>query len=331
MVNLPIGREKILYFFLIFKRILLTLGLIGGCPQGFALLPQTGRDFDQLRDILREHLEADSDLKARVTPTLLATPVHHWYESRQDFASQATAMIKSILKEPNDVILCGDCNLWRLNIATGERLHMQNGELALGELTILKSQQKYGQAKSLTVIRETPSGIELKVVELDDGRILLSALADGNSDLDTQKPWLRYTKERSRRLRGEGLTYGMVNLGVYPKPLVQFEFIEQWGAQNQHLSGVGISLINPVAALGAVYHYLWHSNKKIHFSGALYLPLAETLVPDQDQGPVGRFVLQGMAQYNFSKSHAFGLSISTQGVVSLGIVFQDILLLPIIF
>jgi hypothetical protein len=315
------------YFFNVFLFIFLAIGIP---TPGFALLPQTGRDFDQLRDILREYLEANDDLRSRVTPTLLATPIHHWYESRQDFASQATALVKSILKEPNDVILCGDCNLWRVNVATGERLHVQNGEIGLGELGILKSQQKYGQAKSLTMIRETPSGIELKVIELDDGRILLSALADGNSDLDTQKPWLRYTKERSRRLRGEGLTYGLLNIGLYPKPIVQLEFIEQWGAQNQHLSGVGISLINPMAALGAVYHYLWHSNKKIHFSGALYMPLAQAIVPDQDQGPVGRFVLQGMAQYNFSKSHALGLSVSTQGIVSLGIVFQDILLMPVI-
>ena len=290
-----------------------------------ALLEQTQRDFDQIRDILRENLENNEELRARVSPTLLATPVHHWFESRQDFAPQATALLKSILNGPNEVIACGDCNLWRLHVATGERLHIQNGDISLSELTAVRSQQKYAQAKSLTFIKETPQGIELKVVELDDGRVLISALADGNSDLDTQKPWLRHTKEKARRLRGEGLTYGFLNLGIWPKPLVQIEFIEQWGDRNQHLSGLGLSLIGPELALGGVYHYLLETNKKLHYSGALYLPLARTLNQDNGNNPSTLLVLQAMAQYNLSKSHAVGISLSTEGVFSIGFVFQDII------
>lgn len=299
--------------------------------EAFGLLGQTAQDFEQLRDILNQRLAEDKDLKARMVPTLLATPVHHWAESRLDFGPKATSLLKSVLTDPNDVILCQDCNAWRLNIVTGERLQINNGEWSLSEISRVKQNIKFQEAKSLTLIRETPSGIELRVVELADGRVLLSALADGNKDLDTQKPWFGFSKERDRRLREEALAYSFINFGLYPNPLIQLEFVEQWGSLNQHISGIGLSLINPELALGGVYHYLIPSLKSFHVSGSLFMPLRGVLAQsDQTQDGVNGFVFQIMGQYSFSNTYALGLSVSSEGKVSLGLVLHNPLFFPFI-
>jgi hypothetical protein len=309
----------------------LILVLIVRSGEAAALFVQTSRDFEQLRDILNEHLSEDKGLKARVVPTLLATPIHHWSQSRGDFAAQATALLKTVLSGANDVILCQDCNAWRLNIVTGQKLQVNNGDWSLSEISRVKETLKFQQAKSLTMIRETPSGIELRVVELADGRVLLSALADGNSDLDTQKPWLGFSKERDRRLREEALAYSFINLGLYPNPLLQLEFVEQWGSLNQHITGIGLSLINPDFALGVVYHYLLRNFKNLHVSGSLMLPLSEVLTQgNQANEGTNGFVFQVMGQYAFSKTYALGLALSSEGKVSLGLVFHNPLFFPFI-
>ena len=309
--------------------LLLTVGLVAWPRSAQALLAQTASDLDKLQDTLTHRLETEPGLRARVTPMLLATPIHHWVESRDDFQAAAIRTIKAALPGTNDVIMCADCDTWRLDVRPGQGLVIDNGELSLAELGRLSKDPRYGGARSLALVRETPAGVECEIIALADGRILFSTIADSTARLTDIEPYLHFDAERDRRLRGEALSYVFVNLGLYPHGLAQLEYVEQWGDRNQHITGVGLSLYNPTLSLGIVYHYMLPWSRRFHVSAAAYLPLqnaAESVTGKGDASTT--FVAQAMAQYAFANSYAVFASISTEGNLSVGLNFYNPLFLP---
>jgi hypothetical protein len=295
-----------------------------------ALLGQTNSDLAILEDTLRSRIEDEKDFKKSVFPLLLATPLHHWAESKADFAASVTKVLTDVGTEADAVIACTDCDTWRLNVASNNQLQINNGELTLTELSYLRKMPKYGEARAVAMVRETPSGVEMKVISIEDGRILFYTLADSSKSLDAQTPYLNYARERDRRLNGEALSYVFVNIGVYPQGLFQLEFVEQWGDRNQHISGIGLSLVNPVFSIGAVYHYMFPNIKRMHATGALYYPLQNALADaaGQNENLADSFVVQAMIQYAFANSYAVFAAVSSEGSLSAGFSFYNPLFLP---
>lgn len=298
----------------------------------FAMLGQTFSDLNILEDAIRTRLEDESGLSKAMFPMLLATPLHHWKESRADFAAGVTKTLTSVAGPENPIIACTDCDAWRVNVSRSSHLQIHNGELSLSELAGLRSVPKYGEARSMAVVRETPAGVEMKVISIEDGRILFYALADSSRNLDDATPYLNYARERDRRLNAESLSYVFVNMGVYPDGLFQLEFVEQWGSYNQHISGIGLSLFNPVFSLGVVYHYMFPRLKRLHLSGALYYPLQNALADaaSEDEELADSFVGQAMIQYAFANSYAVFASVNSEGTLSLGMNFYNPLFLPFV-
>ncbi len=301
----------------------------GPAPAAWALLPQTSSDLAVLTDQLRQAMERSPSLRRTAAPVLVATPLHHWVESRSDFASLTLAARKETFSEPGELVVCPDCDTWRLRVKDGSGIEVNNGELSLTELARLRQDPRYGAAKSVVIIRETPSGIDLRLTSLIDGRVLFQTVADSTQRLNDVKPYLHYAAERDRRLRGESLTYAFVNIGLYPQGLFQLEFLEQWGERNQHISGIGLSLFNPNLAVGLVYHYMLPRTRRFHVAGALYLPLQNALQSTvKDEEPENQVVAQVMAQYSFANSFGVFASISSQGTFSLGLNLYNPLLMP---
>ena len=297
-------------------------------PRAFALLPQTHSDLAVLLDTLKNRLDSDEWLRRNALPTLLATPLHYWKESSGDFEASALNTLKMAFKEPTDIIQCVECDAWRLNIKDNQSLVINNGELSLAELGAIKQNPRYGKAKSLTTIMETPAGVEIRIISLLDGRILLHALANGNESLDNVRPYGNYAAEKERRLRGESLAYVFFNLGLWPQGRFQTEFLEQWGDRNQHISGLGLSLYNPTFALGFVYHYMFPRTRRLHVSGSIYYPL-QNMVSSQEKA-VDQVVALAMLQYSFANSYGVFGSVDTKGMVSLGFNFYNPLFLPFV-
>lgn len=313
------------------KNLLCILPLLAAQPS-LAMLGQTFSDLNVLEDTIRTRLEDESGLRKAMFPMLLATPLHHWQESRADFAAGVTKTLTTVAGPENVIIACTDCDAWRVNVARSNQLQIHNGELSLSELAGLRTIPKYGEARSMAVVRETPAGVEMKVISIEDGRILFYALADSSRNLDDSKPFLNYARERDRRLNGESLSYVFVNMGLYPNGLFQLEFVEQWGSYNQHISGIGLSLFNPVFSLGVVYHYMFPSLKRLHVSGALYYPLQNALTDavSEDEQLADSFVGQAMIQYAFANSYAVFAAVSSEGNLSLGFNFYNPLFLPFV-
>jgi hypothetical protein len=297
-----------------------------------ALFQQTAADLAVLEDTLKFKFGDESEARRELLPILLATPRHLWKESRDDFAASVIATFGRVFTEAGTIINCPDCDTWRLNVRDNQQIMINNGELSLSELGALKQTPAYANAKTIAFVRETASGVEFKIIALNDGKLVHQSLSDSTKDLNTVKPYLNYAAERERRLRGESLSYVFVNFGVYPNGLFQLEFIEQWGSRNQHLSGIGISLLNPVFALGGVYHYLMPGRPRLNFSGAIYYPLANAIASavTDDSDLSDALVLQASVQYMFSNSYAAFAAIGTEGGLSIGLTMFNPLFLPIL-
>ncbi len=314
-------------------RLVLALFVAALLPsRAFAVLAQTGKDLAVLEDSFRHRMETEPGLKNKIVPMLLAPPKNVWVESRDDFGSSALAVIKNVIPDAGTVIICPDCDTHRLHIQQNQSVSISNGELALGDIARLRQDPRFRAAKSVATVRETPSGVEMRVIGLDDGALLFFALADSSERLSDTKPYLHLSRELERRKFGESLAYIFLNLGAYPTGTFQLEYLEQWGSLNQHLSGVVLSLFSPTFALGATYKYMMPTLRKLNFNGTLFYPLQNAFgagpIGEDDDDLTKKFVLQIGAQYAFSTTFGIFAIGNTDNTLSLGISLFNPLLMP---
>lgn len=325
--DLFISRKNLISLCLLVQVLLLS-------HSSYGLFKETNRDLELMQDILETKVINNPNIKDRVTPLLLAVPRHYWLESRDDFAQKAIASLQKVFKNTDDLVLCNECDSSRYYSLPGQKSFVSQGELSLGELQQLRQDPRYQNAASFLRIHETPSGVSILLTSLDDGKILLAAMADGSKTLDDVKPWRPFTQELERRRRGEDLSYVFINLGLFPKPAVQLEWVEQWGNFNQHISGFGVSLIGPVMSIGGVYHYILPV-RKFNVGAAMYYPLtslAQGLGNDTLKNNLpGGFVAQISGHYVIGNTFGLYTALTSQGSLTLGLNFFNPLLMPFLF
>jgi hypothetical protein len=295
--------------------------------QAWALLNQTQADLNIFEDQLRFEVEKNPTILQDWAPFLVATPQYYWKESKTDFSTASLETVKRVF--PQGVLIpCSECAQQRTFVANDGRLVVSNGELSLVDLANLKTQAVYREAKSILIIKETPAGIDARVMSLSDGRILFLKLADSTKTLDTAVAPLNLARELERREKGESLNYVFMDLGLYPKSTFQFEFLEQWGNRNQHLFGFDLSLWGPAGGLGVTYHYLLPTNRRFNFAGTFFVTLDTLAMSKDTSGNPSRIVSQGMVQYALSGNYAVFGMINSQEIVSFGITFLNPVLFP---
>lgn len=298
-----------------------------------ALNEETHINLQILEDHLRFEMQKNPGLVVELLPTLVATPIPYWQSSEKDFSVVAWAMLKNIFKDQTtDLLLCSDCSQQRTFVNHNGHLTVNNGDLTLLELNHLKEQPSYKSAKTLLTLKETPSGVELRMIRLSDGQILYSKLASQDQNLLQEKAPLHLAQELERRQSGKSLSYVFIDWGLYPAALLQFEMLEQWGARNQNLSGLVISIIEPNVAIGGTFHYLLPANRKLNFSGSAFMTL-EGLMSSAKSSKKSPWtiVVQGMAQYAISGNYAVFGTINSKGTVTMGVSFLNPVLFPFLF
>jgi hypothetical protein len=293
-----------------------------------AIFHQTGEDLAVLEDRLRYELDETPGLQTSLLPMLVAPPKHLWSESKSDFSVSVESSLRRIFPEPGQIIYCVECYTNRLSVSKDQKTTVANGEISLAELHTLRENKNYSAAKSLAVIEETTSGVMMRIIDVRDGSILFLTVADATQDLNDAKPYMGLAKELERRRQGEPLSYVFLNFGVYPHSSAQIEWMEQWGSNNQHLSGLGISILNPNIALGAVYRYMIPKNRRFNVGVALYYPLESVVSTGENSNPVGSTVLQLSVQYAVSTTFGIFSAVSTQGNLSVGVNMYNPVLMP---
>lgn len=296
-----------------------------------ALLPQTGRDLRLLEDRLRYEAERAAKNKTLFTPLLVATPQASTEESKSDFAPAVFEVAARVFKDSGELIACAECFQSRVYVSGDNRMVIQNGELGLSDLARLRENPAFQAAKSVMVVRETPAGIELRIIALADGRIIYTGLLDSTKNLDQIERPLRLVRESERRSRGESLSYFHFDLGLYPQGLVQMKWLEQWGSRNQHLSGFAIGAYNPAGAVGVTYLYMLPMNRRMTLGATAYYSLQGVFQSSGGADLASNVVAQ--ASFNFAFSGAYGVFVAadSKGVLSAGFSLQNPVFLPFLF
>jgi hypothetical protein len=296
--------------------------------KGFCLFAQTAQDLRVAEDRLRYEFSELRERQAAVTPILVAPPQFHWEESRTDFAPAMMEVLRRSFPDQGALIPCTECYENRVYVSGDNRTVIQNGELSLTDLARLRERPGFKEARSVFLSRETPSGISMKLISIEDGRILYSGLADSTQDLSGAERPMGLARELERRRRGEALSYMFIDMGLYPQGLVQLKWLEQWGSRNQHLSGVAIGAYNPNGALGVTYHYMLPAKRQITAGLTGYYLMSGVFSSGGDSSMGNNIVAQGMLHFAMSGSYGFFVSADTKQTISIGISLLNPVLFP---
>lgn len=301
--------------------------------------PDATRDaLDRLEELLELRLEDGTLDKGDLLPALVVSTRPRYEASGEWFGTSALQAVTGPLGT-NGVRLCEACMAPRAWVDDG-RVTYQTGPIALDEVIRLDEQARGTgtAARSAIWIDEHSRGVAVRIVDLRTSRILFAQNIDPTLvENDNTERIYSLSEELERRARGGSITQAFVDIGVYPGQHISMDWTDQWGKTNSNLTGISLSLYDPVFGLGA--------------SHARRIPVMDTLIGGKVLvsiptalvrsigGDIGNDIdfldpmltVTGFARVPFGRSN-YGavLSVSTNGRIALGLSLMNISLLPVI-
>ena len=297
--------------------------------------PGTTRDsLDRLEEILQLRID-DGRLKPEdVVPAIIVSTEPRYSGSEGWFSTRAIEILERTFGS-GGLRLCEACMAPRAYAEDGQLVY-QTGPIGLDEVARLDEQTR-GQAqpaRSAIWIDEHRGGISIRIVDLGTGGVLMAQNVDPTlvEYKNTQRMY-SLAAEYERRARGDSLTQGFVDVAVYPGQHISFDWTDQWGKTNANMSGVTLSLFDPVIGIGG-NHYRRIDFFNILLGGKIILSLPTALVQivgDGGQVLDPTLTAVGVVRVPFGRSN-YGaiLTVSTNGRAGIGISLMNISLLPVI-
>lgn len=233
--------------------------------------------------------------------------------------------------------LCEACMAPRAYVEGGQ-LTLQTGPIAIDEVVRLDDQYR-GESEPARVgiwVDEVRGGVSARIVDLHTSRVIFAANLDPtlNENANTQRMYT-LSEEMERRARGDSLTQAFVDVALYPGQHVSLDWTDQWGTTNRNLSGVSVSLFDPILGIGAV-HYRVVDVLNITVGGKLMMAFPTALVravgDDSNIDVIDPLVtVVGVVRVPFGRSNYGGLlTASTNGQIGFGISLMNISLVPVV-
>lgn len=183
------------------------------------------------------------------------------------------------------------------------------------------------EAKAAVWLDETSEGVSIRIVDLQTARVIYA------DNLTPDLVWTQRTSrnfDRSRdlslRLRGEGITHTVYDLGLFPSPHFSIDWLEQWGRSNQHLSGLSISIVAPLLGVGASYARAFPEFQNVLVGGKFYVGMLNAIAQSilkTDMALLGSlYTLEGFVKYPVNwlgKKALFFFYVNSDANVGLGI------------
>jgi hypothetical protein len=313
---------------------LIGLLLAGGTARAD---PAATRDsLDRWEELLQLRLEDGRLDRADVMPALLVSTEPRYTPSEDWFAVRVIEVLQNTLGE--GLRLCEACMAPRAIVGEGH-LTYQTGPVGLDEVIRLDDQTrgKSAPARSAIWVDETARGIAVRIVDLRSGRVLYAQNIDPMlvEDEKSQRNFA-LADELERRARGNSITQSFVDLALYPGQHISLDMTEQWGETNKNLTGVTLSLVDPVVGIG-VAHYRVVDLVNVMVGGKLILSLPTAVVRSFDTGNNQTDVIDPLVNAVLVVRVPFGRSnygvvatASTNGTVGLGLSLMNVRFLPVI-
>jgi hypothetical protein len=309
----------------------LTLALTGTAHAD----PAATRDaLERLEEVLQLRVEDGLlDLEA-VTPAIVVS-VSPRYSAPQEWYAVGVIEVLSRALGEGSLRLCEACMAPRAFVEEG-RLTWSTGPAGLEEIALLDagSRGDAAPARAAIWVDEQPAGVSARIVDLRTGQVLFAQNIDPQLvEYRNSERLYTLSEELERRARGDSITQSFVDLAVYPGQHISLDWTDQWGPTNANLSGFTLSLFDPVVGIGAS-HYRATPLYNTLVGGKLLvsLPTAAVRALGQEDDVLDPLLtLVGVVRVPFGRSNYGGvLTVSTNGMVGIGVSLLNISLVPVI-
>jgi hypothetical protein len=290
---------------------------------------------DRLEEVLELRVD-DGRLKIEdVVPAILVSAQPR-YEANQEWFSTGAIEVLQRTLGTGSLRLCEACMAPRAYIEDGQLVY-QTGPVGLDEVVRLddRSRGESQPARTAIWLNEYRGGVTIRIIDLNTGGVVLAQNVDPNlvEVKNTQRTY-SLAAELERRARGDSLTQAFVDVAIYPGQHLSMDWTDQWGKTNANMSGLTISLFDPIAGIGAChYRRIEVGNVLVGAKGIVSLPTALVrAVGDNGFDAIDPLLTGvGVIRVPFGRSNygAIG-TISTNGEVGIGISLMNISLLPVL-
>jgi hypothetical protein len=294
----------------------------------------TRESLSRLEETLSIRLEDGGLTLKELTPAIVVSLTPALEESRAWYPTAALASLARVFGT-GSLRACEACLAPRLYVEGGRVEQVTTG-LGATEIVRLDETARGGAAPARTAVwlDETPQGVSLRIIELQTSRIVLAQNFDPSlAEPARSRRSFTMARELDRRARGDSLTHTFLDVTMYPGQHLSLDWSEQWGDTNANLSGLSLSLFDPVLGIGAAYYRVVPSALNITVGAKALMSLPTALVRgfSADVGEVIDPLLTGVFIARvpiLSSNYAVTISASTNGRVGIGFSLLNTSLLP---
>lgn len=296
---------------------------------------ETSRDaLLRLEEALTIGLE-DHDLTMQeLVPVIVVSAKPAFEETKAWYPTQALATLIHVFGK-SGLRSCEACMAPRVRVEGGH-LEERSTDADAAEITRFDeaSRGRSEPAKTAIWLDETPSGVSLKIVDLKNSRIVYAENFDPGlvERATTRRNWT-LSRELERRSRADSLTHTFIDVTLYPGQHVSLDWTEQWGATNANLSGVSLSIFDPVVGVGACYYRVIPEALNLSIGAKVLVSVPTALI--QAFSRSGAQVLDPLLTAVLvvrlpiaSSNYAVTATVSTNLRVGIGISLLNVSLLP---
>ncbi|MCX6131646.1 MAG: hypothetical protein NTX25_21615 [Proteobacteria bacterium] len=177
--------------------------------------------------------------------------------------------------------------------------------------------------------------LSIRMVVLNSGELIFASTIDSKVEWSSRS-MRNFTDSRlrERQVRGEAIIHRHIDLGLLPlggAPHIGWSIMQQWGSSNQYLSGISISLSNPLLGIGVNWFKVFPrlNNSLIGFKVLGSIPELLTKSLSKGSGSSGltgdqALTVLGMIKYPlFGQPEQFYLNayVSSGGSIGFGLSF----------
>jgi hypothetical protein len=272
-------------------------------------------------------------------PAVVVSTAPAYAETTSWFPTAAIASLASALGR-GGLRACEACMAPRLYVRDGR---MEHNFVAptLAEIAQLDEQARGADPAARTAIwlDETASGVTLRIIEIATSKIVYAENFDARLKQRARSAQnATATAELERRMRGDGLVHTFIDVGVAPGQHLSGDWVEQWGPQNENLTGVSVSLFDPILGIGAAYYRVIPQAFGISVGAKAMVSVPRAVItaidPDAEVDGTGIDpLLTGVGVVRvplFDTNYGLLLTASTNGRFTIGLSLLNISLLPVL-
>ena len=302
-------------------------------PAALADTQATRDGLDRLEELLSARVEEGALSPDDLLPAVVVSARPRLVESEGWFTARALEVLQTSIGQ--DLRLCAACMAPRTAVEDGV-IAFETGPMSLQALARLDAAARGDAAPARTAIwlDEAVGGVSLRIIDLATSTVVYAQNVDPYMTEQTNRE-RTYTmaKELERRARGDSLTQAFVDVAVYPSQHISLDWTDQWGATNANLSGVTLSIVDPIFGVGAVhYRRMPFLNTLVGAQLIVSLPTAVVQsVADEVEFLDPLLTGVAVARVPFGRSNYGAVAtLSTNGRFALGISLLNVSLLPVI-